>query len=148
MSNYNEYLHGDFKHLGFSNYIKMLDSELRLKDVSFLFTRQNLTGAPFFGRYNTEIRFAVVHPSEESGKRSYIGLIQSSLFDSGIEHRQEALIHNHLYYKPIPTQQAIIDHTIQLLEDHLRRKLSTVNRIAIGTPVEDLSILASHVRTR
>src|SRR5689334_21479090 len=71
MSNYNEYLHSDFKRLGFPEYIKMLDGELRLKDVTFLFTRQNLLDPPFFGKYNTEFRFAIVHPPEESGKRPY-----------------------------------------------------------------------------
>ena len=148
MSTYNEYLHSDFKQLGFPDYIKMLDSELRLKDVSFLFTRQNLTGAPFFGKYNTDFRFAVVHPSEESGKRPYISLIQSNLLDPSIEDQRFAILHTRLYYHPLPTSQAIKEDLIQSFEDHLRHKISTLDRIRPTNPAEQLEILAAHVRKR
>ncbi|GGA93142.1 hypothetical protein [Puia dinghuensis] len=148
MSTYNEYLHSNFKQLGFPNYIKMLDSEIRLKDMSFLFTQENLQQAPFFGRYNTKLCFAIIHPTDESGKRPYIGLIQSSLLDAAPEDQQKALIHNQVYYTPVPNRQAIIKDTIQFLEDHLRRKLSSLNRIALGNPVHELQLLSSNVRKR
>ena len=148
MSTYNEYLHSDFKQLGFPDYIKMLDSELQLKDVSFLFTRQNLPDAPFFGKFNTEFRFAVVHPSEDSGKRPYISLIQSSLLDGNIEDHRLAILHTQLYYQPLPTRQAIKQDIIQSFEDHLRKNISALNRINPTNPAEELEILAAHVRKR
>jgi len=148
MSTYNEYLHHDFKQLGFPDYIKMLDSELRLNDISFLFTRQNLLDAPFFGKFNTEFRFGVVHPSEDSGKRPYISLIQSSLLDASIEDHRLAVLHTQLYYQPLPNRQAIKQDILQSFEDLLRHNISTLNLIKPPNAAENLEILAAHVRKR
>ena len=148
MSTYNEYLHSEFKQLGFPDYIKMLDSELRLKSVSFLFSRQTLTDAPFFGKYNTDFSFAVVHPTEESGKRPYISLIQASLLDPSIEDQRDAILHTRLYYRPLPSRQAINEDVIQSFDDHLRHEINTLDRIRRANPKEQLEILAAHVKKR
>jgi hypothetical protein len=148
MSNYNEYLHGDFKQLGFPNYIKMLDTELRLKDVSFLFTRENLPGPPFFGKYDAEFRFAIAHPSEDSGKRPFIAMIQTSLFHASIQDRQQAMLHSQFNYWPVPDRQALIADILQALEDHLRQSLSVSDRITAASRMHQGETLTAHVKKR
>ncbi len=148
MSNYNEYLHGDFKQLGFPNYIKMLDTELRLKDVSFLFTRENLPGPPFFGKYDAEFRFAVAHPSEASGKRPFIAMIQSSLLDISVQDRHQSMLHSQFYYWPVPNCQALKADILQAFEDHLRHSLSVSDRMNAAGRLVQQEGLTAHVKKR
>ena len=148
MSNYNEYLHNDFNRLGFPNYIKMLDTELQLKSTSFLFTRENLVGAPFFGKYNTEFRFTVAHPSEDSGKRPFIAMIQSSLFDAAVQDRHEAMVHSQFYYWPVPNRQALTADILQFFEHHLRHNLSVSDRMNTASHLHQQEALSANVKKR
>jgi hypothetical protein len=148
MSTYNEYLHGDFRRLGFPDYIKMLDGELRLKDVSVLSLREDLPAAPFFGKYSTEFRFALFHPSEESGKRPFISLIQSNLLDAAVEERQLAILHTRIYHHPLPSRLTMIDDIVQSFENHLRHNLSVLDRVITVDPGKELEELALQVVKR
>src|SRR5580704_6469552 len=107
MSCYNEYLHHDFKELGFTDYIRMLDGESRVANLNFLTTREKLSEPPFFGRYSADIRFTIVNPSEETGKRPYIGLIQFAVFEANGSKNESALINQQIYYPPFPAKSKI-----------------------------------------
>lgn len=119
MSCYNEYLHHDFKQLGFPEYIKMLDREQRMSNFNFLTTQEKLSGPPFFGKYAADIRFTIINPEEETGKRPFIGLIQSTIFEASGGNDHAAVVSRQLYYPPFPDRrhiQADITHSLESVQ--------------------------------
>jgi hypothetical protein len=127
MSCYNEYLHHDFKELGFPDYIKMLDGESRVANLNFLTTHEKLPEPPFFGKYSADIKFTIVNPSEETGKRPYIGLIQSTVFEASRGDNEPGMIHQQIYYPPFPEKRMIKQDITRSIEKIVR------DRIAVAT---------------
>lgn len=129
MSTYNDYLHDDFKRLGFPEYVKMLDSETCLTNLSFLSTRENLQQPPVPGQYAIEFDFTIITPTPTSGKRPYIGLIQATLTNEQADNQQENPIATQLFYPPLPNRQDMREAITKMLQARESQELSSARKM-------------------
>lgn len=129
MSTYNDYLHDDFKRLGFPEYVKMLDSETCLTNLSFLSTRENLQQPPAPGQYAIEFDFTIITPTPTSGKRPYIGLIQATLTNEQADNQQENPIATQLFYPPFPNRQDMREAITKMLQARESQELSSARKM-------------------
>jgi len=123
MSTYNEYLHHDLKELGYMDYIKMLDGEKRFANLNFLTTQERLSEPPFFGKYSANITFAIVNPLEDSGKRPYIGLICTTIFEVYGAKIEPGLVHEQIYYPPFPNKLQMKQDVTLTIEKIIRNQI-------------------------